>query len=66
MNFVQNGEECNPQKTVWCEGHLYLSDIGTKNVMEDEYNATLGYDMVKLDNCLNTCTIGVIGSEESE
>ena len=50
MNFVINGEECNLHKTVWCEGVLWLADIGTKNVREDEWNHRLGKSMVRLDN----------------
>ena len=40
---------------------MKLSDIGTKNVREAELNPRLGYGMVILDNCHNTCTKGVIG-----
>ena len=29
--FVRNFEERNLHKTVWCEGGLKLSEIGTKN-----------------------------------
>ena len=60
MFFVKNGQEWNLHKTVWCEGGLQLSDIGTKNVREDELNPRLGYTMVRLDNRQKTCTRGVI------
>ena len=35
MHLVRNGEECSFHKTVWCEGGMQLTDIGTKNVRED-------------------------------
>ena len=41
------------------EGGQKLSDIGTKNVREDEWNHRLGYSMVRLDNWQKTCTRGV-------
>ena len=50
INFVRNGEGFNMYKTVWCEGGTQLSDIGTKNVREDELNPRLRYTMVILDN----------------
>ena len=50
MHFVRNGEECNLHKIVWCEVGLHLADIGAKNVIEDELNTRLGYDMVRLYN----------------
>ena len=50
MYFLRNGEKCNFYKTLWCEGGLQLADIGIKNVMEDELNTILGYDMVRLQN----------------
>ena len=61
INFVRNGEECNMQKTVWCEVDLKLAHIGTKNVREDESNTRLGYTMVIIYNWQNTCSRGVIG-----
>ena len=48
--LVKNGEECNLHKTLWCEGGLQLSDIGTNNVRDDELNPRISYDMVILDN----------------
>ena len=50
MKFVRTGEECNMHKKRWCEGGMKLSDIGTKNVSQDELNTIVGYDMVRLDN----------------
>ena len=44
--FLRNTKECNPHKTLLYEGGLNLSDIGTKNVREDELNPRLGYAMV--------------------
>ena len=35
IDLVRNGEEFNLHKTVWCEGVLQLSYIGTKNFRED-------------------------------
>ena len=32
INFVVNGEECNLHNTLWYEGGLKFSYIGTKNV----------------------------------
>ena len=37
IQFVINGEEINLHKKVWCEGGMKLEDIGTNNVMEDEF-----------------------------
>ena len=50
MYFVRNGEECNFHKTVWYQGGLQLTGIGTNNIQEDELNTRLGYAMVRLDN----------------
>ena len=61
MHFVINGEECNFQLTVWCEGGLQLSDIVTKNNSEDELNHILGYAMIRQDNLQNTCQRRVTG-----
>ena len=61
MNFVRNGEECHFHKTVWCEGGLELTGIGTKNGREDELNPRLGYIMVRLENGQEYFTRGVIG-----
>ena len=49
------------QKTVWCEGGLESADIGNNNGREDEFNAILGYAMVRLGNLHNTCTRVLIG-----
>ena len=59
MHFLRNGEQCNLYNKVWCEGGLQLLEIGTNNVREDELNYRLGYAMVRLDNCQNTCQRGV-------
>ena len=48
MNFVRNGKKCNFHKTLWCEGYLQLSEIGTKNVREYGLNPALGNAMVRL------------------
>ena len=48
-------------KTLWCEGGLKITEIGTTNVRQDELNPGLGYTMVRLDNLQNNFTIGVIG-----
>ena len=32
MHFIRNGEECNMQNIVCCEGVMQLGDIETKNV----------------------------------
>ena len=50
VHFVINGEECNMHKTVWYEGGLQQSKMGTMNVRENELNPGLGYNMVRLDN----------------
>ena len=50
INFVVNGEECNLHKTLWCEGGLKLSYIGTNNVREDELNPILIYALVRIYN----------------
>ena len=50
MHYVRRNEEINLYKTLWCEGGLQLTDIGTKNVREDELNHILGYDMERLYN----------------
>ena len=34
----------------WCEGGLQLSDISTKNVVENYLNTRMKYIMVILDN----------------
>ena len=44
---------------------MQLSDIVTNNVSEEEFNNWLGYTMVGLDNCHNTCTRGVAGKRRS-
>ena len=61
MHLVINGEECNMHKTVWCEGVLKLTCIGTNNIREDKLYPILQYDMVRLDNLHNTGQRGVIG-----
>ena len=48
--FVRNGEEWNFHKTVWCEGGLKMSYIGTNNIKEYELNHRLGCSMVILKN----------------
>ena len=50
IHFVRNDEECNLHKTVWSEGYMQLSDIGTKDVREEELNPRFGYAMVRLEN----------------
>ena len=50
MHLVRNSEEWNLHNTVWCEGGLQLSDIGTNIVREYELNPRLGYAMVILNN----------------
>ena len=47
MHFVRNGEECNINKTSWCQGGLQLSDNETKNVGYDGFNSRLGYATVR-------------------
>ena len=59
MHFVRNCEKSKLQNTVWCEGGLHLADRGTDNVRENLLNTRLGYSMVRLHNCHNTCHIGV-------
>ena len=59
MNFVINVEKCDFYKTVWCEVGLKLSEIGTNNVREDEFNTRLGYAVVRLENLQNNFQIGV-------
>ena len=61
MNLVRNGEHWKFHKTVWCERGLILSDIGTKNVREDELNTILGYSMIRLENLQKACQRGVTG-----
>ena len=58
-HFVINSEDFNLQNIVWCEESLHLSDTGTNNVRNDEFNPRLGYAMVRLENGQNTCTMGV-------
>ena len=60
IHFVRNGEEWNLHKTVCFKGGLKLADIGTENVIEDELNNILRYNMVRPDNWHNNCTRGVI------
>ena len=50
IHFVRNGEELNLHKTVWCEGGKKLADIGTKNFRGGEFNTSLEYTKVRLDN----------------
>ena len=50
MNIVLNGKYCNLHKTVWCEGGMKPSDIGTKNVREYKLNTRLEFDMLRLNN----------------
>ena len=50
IQFWINGEEWNLYKTVWCEGGLKLSYIGTKNVREDELNPVSIYALVRIYN----------------
>ena len=37
-------------KIDWCEGGLYLTDIVTKNVGENDLNPGMKYIMVTLEN----------------
>ena len=46
---------------LWCEVGPQLVDIVTNNSREGKLNPRLEYNMVRLDNWQNTCTIGVIG-----
>ena len=50
MNFVSNGEKCKMHKIDWCEGGLKLSEIATKNVVENDLTPRMKYIMVILDN----------------
>ena len=61
MHLVRNGEECNINKTVWCEGGMQLTDIRTRNIREDELDTRLVYDMLRLDNRQKTFTREVMG-----
>ena len=65
IHSVRNGEEWNFHKTVWCEGGMKLSDIGTNNVKEDELNHKLWYAMVRVDSWHKTCQIWVTGYRTS-
>ena len=49
-NFVRYGEQYNIKKSVWSEGGIQLSDIGTKSVKENELSPRLGYTMLIIDN----------------
>ena len=55
--FVINGKEWNLHKKCLFEVRLQLSDIGTKNVREDEFNPILGYTMVIFGNWHNSCEL---------
>ena len=46
---------------MWCEVSVKLSDTGSNNVREDEFNPRLGYNMVRLDSLHKTCIRGVTG-----
>ena len=50
MHLVRNGEKCNMHKIDWCEGGLYLADIGTKNVSEPDLTPRMKYIKVRLEN----------------
>ena len=52
LHIVRNGEDFNLHKTVWCEGGLQISDIGTKNVSKDKLNPRVGYTMVTIERTL--------------
>ena len=36
LHIVRNGENCKMHKIDWCEGGLQLSDIVTKNVVDND------------------------------
>ena len=50
MHIVRNDKERNIHKTVWCEGSLKITYIGTNNVRGYELNSQLGCSMVRLEN----------------
>ena len=50
MNLVKNGEKFKIHKIDWCEGGLQLSDIDTKNFVENALTPRMKYLMVILDN----------------
>ena len=59
MHFVRNCEYCRLYKTVWCEGGLKLTDIGTNNISLYGLNTKLTYAMIRLDYLHNTCQVEV-------
>ena len=50
VHFVRNGEKFKMNNIYWCEGGLWLSDIATKNVGENDLNTRMKYIMVSFDN----------------
>ena len=48
--LVRNGEKWKMYKIDWCEGGLQLSDIGTKNVGDNDLNPRMKYIMGRIDN----------------
>ena len=49
VHFVSKDEKQKNKKIKWCEGGIYLSDIATKNVSENDLNNIMKYIMVGLD-----------------
>ena len=39
MHFVTDGEYCNFQKALWCEGGMKLADTGIKIIRADKLNS---------------------------
>ena len=50
VHFARNGENYKMHNIVWCEVGLQLSDIATKNVIENYLNLGMKYIMVRLYN----------------
>ena len=46
---------------MWCGRGTQLTDIGNKNVREEELNPILGHSMARLNNWQKTYQIGVTG-----
>ena len=54
VHFVRDGEDWKMHRIDWCEGGLKLSDIGTKNVGENDLNHRMKYIMVRLEKWYKT------------
>ena len=54
VHFVRNGEKCKMHNIYWCEGGLQLSEIVTKNVVDNDLNTIMKYIMMRLENWSRT------------